>query len=158
MCQTGPNNGPFFHPHLTLSHFINLTAAQEAQALLEQHQHQEEDQNRLSSLSPCLIREIYVLQRRGDEGQFERVATVPLLGKTKTTTPLTKPLDGTDANHTRAVVSNNNVNQEIQVHDPPLPFPGMPLVEEDWVRAERKQLQQRRNGKSRGRRRRRRRR
>ena len=71
--------------------------------------------------------EVYVLRRVGDEGQFEIAATIQL-GKEE------------DA---------------ISVHDPPICFPAMPDVEEDWVREERMKLKARRNRswKSRNRRR-----
>lgn len=69
---------------------------------------------------PCLqfdVTEIYLLQRHGDDGQFKRIVSLGL-GR----------------------------NATIQVDTPPVPFPDMPLVEEDWVRAERMKLKARRNG------------
>lgn len=64
------------------------------------------------------VHEIYVLKRVGDDGQFKILATLPL-----------------------------GVNSEgAQVHDPPIVFPAMPLVEEDWVRQERMAYKARRNG------------
>jgi 2'-5' RNA ligase len=64
-----------------------------------------------------VVTEIYLLQRHGDDGQFKRIVSLGL-GKDST----------------------------IQVENPPLPFPDMPLLEEDWVRAERMKLKARRNG------------
>ena len=61
--------------------------------------------------------EVYVLRRVGDIGQFEIAATIHL-GR------------GEDA---------------IQVHDPPIRFPGMPDTEEEWVHEERMKLKARRN-------------
>ena len=61
--------------------------------------------------------EIYLLQRHGDDGQFKRIVSLGL-GKDST----------------------------IQVENPPLPFPHMPPLEEDWVRVERMKLKARRNG------------
>jgi hypothetical protein len=52
------------------------------------------------------VTEIYLLQRHGDDGQFKRIVRLGL-GKSST----------------------------IQVETPALPFPDMPSVEEDWVRA-----------------------
>lgn len=66
------------------------------------------------------VNEIYVLQRKGDGDQFMRVASLGL-GR----------------------------NSTIRVHDPHLPFPDMPSIEEDWVRSERLKLKQRRNGRTR---------
>ena len=60
------------------------------------------------------VEEIYVLKRVGDDGQFKILATLPL------------------GNHGGASM--------VQVYDPLLAFPGMPLEEEDWVREERMQL------------------
>ena len=112
-----------FVPHITLSHYPNLEEALEAQLAIEEWW----DPN----LS-FLVDQIYCLKRVGDDGQFERIATIPL-GK-----------------HNEKGTSDG-----IILHDPPLPFPDMPTVEEDWVRDERMKLKQRRNGKggSRGRRR-----
>jgi 2'-5' RNA ligase len=63
------------------------------------------------------VTEIYLLQRHGDDGQFKRIVSLGL-GKDST----------------------------IQVENPPLPFPDMPPLEEDWVRVERMKLKARRNG------------
>jgi hypothetical protein len=79
---------------------------------------------------------VYVLRRAGDEVQFKIVATLPLGGGAK----------GDDDN----IDDNNN----IQIHDPPLAFPDMPAVEEDWVHEERMKLKERRNGNGNGNRRR----
>jgi len=69
-----------------------------------------------------MVDKIYALRRVGDCGQFEIIATIPL---------------GKKGAHL------------ITTHDPPLKFPGMPLVEEDWVHEERMKLKQRRNWKGR---------
>jgi hypothetical protein len=76
------------------------------------------------------VNEIYLLQRTGDDGQFLRVATIALG-------------EPPDSNSTG-----------ITIHDPPVAFPDMPLVEEEWVRDERMNLKKRRNGAWKGRRRR----
>jgi 2'-5' RNA ligase len=57
-----------FHPHMTLSHFTNLEAAQEAQAQIEQSW----------EAKTFPVQEIYLLHRQGDAGQFRRVATIGL--------------------------------------------------------------------------------
>eukprot|EP00978_Attheya_sp_CCMP212_P027356 scaffold91610_cov58-Attheya_sp.AAC.8 len=77
-----------------------------------------------------VVNEIYVLVRDGDNGQFERAITIPL------------------GNYNRNRSNNNNT---LMVHHPTLPFPGMPTVEEDWVREERMKLKKRRNGRGGGR-------
>ena len=72
------------------------------------------------------VDKIYALKRVGDNGQFKIQATIPLGKKYGTATNI------------------------IIVHDPPIKFPDMPDVEEDWVREERMKLKQRRNRKGRG--------
>ena len=70
------------------------------------------------------VTEIYLLKRVGDDGPFKILATLPL---------------GSNGNN-------------IQVHDPAVVFPDMPLEEEEWVREERMKMKARRNGNSNGRR------
>lgn len=64
------------------------------------------------------VHEIYLLKRIGDDGQFQILATLPL-GKNNAGPHLFPQL---------------------------VPFPTMPLIEEDWVRQERMALKARRNG------------
>jgi 2'-5' RNA ligase len=110
------SNRKEFNPHMTLSHFKNLQDAETAKEEAEQWWP-------TSSADVSFnLTEIYLLQRKGDDGQFMRVASLGL-----------------------------GVNGTIQVHDPHLPFPDMPTLEEDWVRTERMALKARRNG-NRGRR------
>lgn len=66
------------------------------------------------------VNEIYLLQRKGDGDQFMRVLSLGL-GK----------------------------SSKVMVHDPHVPFPGMPSTEEEWVRSERLKLKRRRNGTTR---------
>jgi hypothetical protein len=83
-----------------------------------------------------LVDRIYVLTRMGDDGQFERVAEIPL----------------------GAAPTDNAEGSSVCVHcyEPePARFPGMPRQEADWIREERMALKRRRNGSSRRRRRRR---
>jgi len=109
--QKGSSNT--FTPHMTLSHFEHLQDALEAQNLLELPDKPLE----------FVLDRIYLLERKGDAGQFMRVAQVGL-------------------------GENNSVTQ---IFDPPSPFPGMPTEEEEWVHEERMKLKARRNG-ARGRR------
>ena len=117
-CTDQRPNGQYT-PHMTLSHFPSLEEAQNAQLEIESWW-----PNDVS----FFIEEIYLLQRKGDSGQFIRVATVSL---------------------------GHHDSSGIQLHDPPEPFPAMPLVEEDWVKQERMQLKERRNRSWKGKQRRR---
>jgi 2'-5' RNA ligase len=98
-----------FQPHVTLSHFVNLAAAREAQAQIEQSW----------EAKIFTVKEIYLLHRQGDAGQFRRVATIGL---------------GEQCSGWKS-------------HCPPLPFCHMPTEEADWVLEERMKLKQRRNRK-----------
>jgi hypothetical protein len=102
-----------FYPHMTLSHFPNITEAMQAQ-----------DEIDFYSLS-CHVKEIYILQRVGDEGQFHRVVTLGL-----------------------------GVNGQVQWHSPPLPFSGMLTEPPEWLAHERAQFkhQRRKSNRRRGRR------
>jgi len=107
-----PPNKSKFHPHMTLSHFENLNNALDAQSQIESWW------NFSTTPIEFKVEEVYVLQRIGDKGQFQIVATVSL-GE-----------EGTNA---------------VQVHDPPCSFPDMPSVEDEWVYDERMKLKERRN-------------
>jgi len=98
-----------FSPHMTLSHFESLEGAQAAQTQIEQWWPQEGLQ--------FVLKEIYILHRKGDNGQFMRVASIGL-----------------------------GQESVVQVHDPHLAFPAMPAVEEAWVRDERLAMKARRKG------------
>lgn len=104
-----------FTPHMTLTHFASLESANEAKANITLPSGKDE-------LS-FVVNELYVLERKGDDGQFKIIVTIDLL------------------------------NSEIKEHDPPKIFPFMPTEEEEWVRAERMKLKKRRNNNSRRRRR-----
>lgn len=75
------------------------------------------------------VEEIYLLKRIEDNGQFCKMATIPL---------------GTS--------SIQRHGKSIHFHDPILRFESMPLYEEDWVRRERMDLKNRRNKNGRKRR------
>jgi 2'-5' RNA ligase len=113
MCMDQRKTGAF-SPHITVSHFADLKCAREAQALVETEWP--------TDLS-FQVREVYLMQRLGDDGQFERVATIGLAG------------------------------HETIVHRQPLRFANMPEREEEWVRRERMAMKDRRNKGSRGHRR-----
>ena len=103
-----------YNPHITISHFVNLDAALEGKSQMEEWW----------PISPPVqfcLEEIYLLQRKGDDGQFLRLASIPL----------------------------GDNNKEVIIHDPPKPFSYMPTEEEDWVREERMQLKARRNRRGR---------
>ena len=94
-----------------ISHLESLEDAEAARTVLETSS---------SSSLQFDVHEIYLLQRKRDDGQFMRVASFGL-GR----------------------------NATVQIHDPQLPFPGMPPVEEEWVRCERLKFKRRRNGRTR---------
>eukprot|EP00547_Thalassionema_nitzschioides_P010719 CAMPEP_0194260718 /NCGR_PEP_ID=MMETSP0158-20130606/45655_1 /TAXON_ID=33649 /ORGANISM="Thalassionema nitzschioides, Strain L26-B" /LENGTH=403 /DNA_ID=CAMNT_0039000815 /DNA_START=53 /DNA_END=1264 /DNA_ORIENTATION=- len=110
-----------FNPHMTLSHFACLDTAKTAQTEVESWWPSSIDDTVTIDFP---VKEIYVLERKGDDGQFLRKVTLGL-----------------------------GAHSSVEVHDPPLPFPKMPMIEEDWVRAERMALKARRNsGEKRGKR------
>lgn len=106
-CHDQKKNGKYT-PHITLSHFKTLNDALEGQRKIEIWWEPLEFD----------VREIYLLKRIGDDGQFKILATLPL--------------------------GENSAGP--QVFPQLLPFPSMPMVEEDWVRQERMALKARRNG------------
>ncbi|KAL7468111.1 hypothetical protein ACHAXS_008345 [Conticribra weissflogii] len=113
-CNDTRKAGGKFNPHITISHYPNVTDALAAK---------EEVEAKWKPVSFNLS-EIYLLERRGDEGQFKIMATIPL-----------------------------GSEDDAVIHNPPIPFPGMPLTEEDWVHEERMKMKtRRRNGMKRRRR------
>lgn len=102
-----------FNPHMTLSHYVTLDEAQQAQEQVEAW---------WDTSIEFVVDEIYLLSRKGDAGQFQRLATLGL-----------------------------GARGEAKVHDPTLPFESMPREEADWVRQERMKMKQRRNRKGGGR-------
>jgi len=119
-CPDQQKHGGNFTPHVTLSHFANITDALDGQARLE------------AWWTPVEfdVTEIYLLKRVGDDGQFKIIATLPL-GSTSC-----QDIDIASAGG-------------FQAHEPALAFPGMPINEADWVREERMKLKARRNGNGR---------
>ena len=114
MCTEQRTTGGTFNPHMTLSHFVNLDQAVSAQ---------EEAQRVFERPLDFLVDRIYLLHRKGDDGQFLRVAEI-LLGES----------------HETGVI----------VHEPPKKFCHMPETEADWVYQERQALKARRNRKASG--------
>lgn len=94
-----------FHPHMTISHYPSNANALSAK------------EGKLSDWEAISFRvnEIYMLERKGDDGQFKIAATIGL---------------GSES--------------EIVFHDPPKAFPCMPEVEEEWVHDERMSMKSRR--------------
>lgn len=111
-----------FSPHITLSHFPSLEEAEVAKDQIKTWW----------SGQTFLCTEIYLLERRDDNGQFLRVATLKL------------------GEHNGG--HNGSDGNGIVLHDPPEAFPAMPTVEEEWVRDERMKMKERRNrsGRRRG--------
>lgn len=108
-CDTQQKVSGIFNPHMTLSHFVNLEKALEAQTQIETW---------WDMSIEFVIDEIYLLYRKDDGGQFERLVTLGL-----------------------------GAEGQVTVHDPPSPFDYMPRKEVEWVREERMKLKQRRNRK-----------
>jgi len=151
------DNGRFI-PHMTLSHFESLEEAQAAQVQFEKEEwwnnHDNNNDESSSSSTPlssmCFtVNEIYVLKREGDGGQFKILMTVPLGrgqeeegddgGKAQMKNAITKSDTGGGGGNSKAV----------QIHETPIAFPTMPLVEENWVLEERMKLKDRRRLNSR---------
>jgi hypothetical protein len=138
-----------FYPHMTLSHFENIISAENAKKDQEERwlclQKGNSNKNHIpvsNYNSPSFyVQEIYVLQRQGDNGQFHKVATIPL-GKNSITSSLT-------TNNEEETAKAQDVSNDFIRHVPPKPFLLMPTKEEDWVRAERIKLKERRNRKRR---------
>jgi len=108
ICTDQRKVGGVYNPHITVSHFVDLAAALKAQSESEEWWPRDLEFD---------VQEIYLLERKGDKGQFERLASIEL-GSTGSGT----------------------------VHESPLRFAPMPEIEVDWVREERMKLKARRNG------------
>lgn len=104
MCKDQKKQGSFT-PHVTISHYANITDALAAK---------EDIQSTWEPIS-FHVTEVYLLNRKGDDGQFMVVATIPL--------------------------GHGSV---VKIHDPPVRFPYMPIDEEDWVLEERMKMKNRR--------------
>jgi hypothetical protein len=146
MCTDQRKVDGVFRPHMTLSHFVNLQAAQEAQQQVEAwwttktassdtpltNNDNGNDNNQQQPSSAALLEfwvdRIYLLHRKGDNGQFCIVAEIPL---GQSSQPETNDLTTTTA--------------ALQVYHPPRPLESMPETEWDWVRQARLELKSRRN-------------
>ena len=121
--------GGKYTPHMTLSHFPSLDSALEAKAQIEQWWKPVE----------FVVDEIYFLKREGDGGQFKIVATLQL-GNQKKDVINEDMIESQEIDQTFQSKFKN-----IVVHNPPLAFLDMPIMEEDWVHEERMKLKARRN-------------
>lgn len=106
-----------FVPHMTLSHFANIDEALQAQRTIAKW---------WPSSLEFQVEEIYLLERKGDDGQFLRVADIRL---------------GSSVEPSERIATYTNK---------PIPFQYMPATEELWVYEERMKLKQRRNRKGTG--------
>lgn len=104
MCKDQKKQGSFT-PHMTISHYANITDALASKAEVQ------------SNWEPVSFRvyEVYLLERKGDDGQFLVRGTIPL-----------------------------GPGSVVKLHDQPTPFPDMPFEEEEWVLSERLQMKDRR--------------
>lgn len=138
-----------FSPHMTLSHFENLLAAENAKKDQEERwisglQTGDDSTHILVSKNNShsfYVKEIYMLHRQGDDGQFHIVATIPL-GKNGITSSLST------SKEEKQPLLQDEIN-DFTRHIPPKPFQMMPIKEENWVRAERIKLKERRRRKPR---------
>lgn len=121
MCQDQSQKGGGFTPHMTVSHFPNLDEALHAKGIMEASSlFVDTSRKGTDNNSACLefvVDRVYLLQRKGDEGQFLRVAEIPL-----------------GAASDASSVANRS---QTKIFDPPQPFPDMPQREDEWVYKER---------------------
>lgn len=106
LCKDQRKASTVFRPHMTVSHYENNDRAVTAM---------KEIQSRWKPVT-FHVTEVYLLERKGDSGQFKISATIPL----GVTTRL------------------------IEFHDPPVTFLAMPEVEDEWVYKERMAMKRRR--------------
>ena len=130
-CTDLSSKGGPFSPHMTLSHFESLEDALQAQySAMERFS--------LDTLHFVLDR-IYLLERRGDGGQFCRVAEIYLGVHHQT-------------NNSKRVIATPDEDEQLppwKIHSPAQPFPDMPTEEAAWVYEERMAMKERRNRKGR---------
>jgi hypothetical protein len=121
MCQDQSQKGGGFTPHMTVSHFPSLDEALHAKGTMEASSlfadTSKNGTNNNSASLGFVVDRVYLLQRKGDEGQFLRVAEIPLGA----------------ANDASSVTDRS----ETKIFDPPQPFPDMPQREDEWVYNER---------------------
>eukprot|EP00532_Pseudo-nitzschia_australis_P007226 CAMPEP_0168167402 /NCGR_PEP_ID=MMETSP0139_2-20121125/2529_1 /TAXON_ID=44445 /ORGANISM="Pseudo-nitzschia australis, Strain 10249 10 AB" /LENGTH=368 /DNA_ID=CAMNT_0008084639 /DNA_START=276 /DNA_END=1382 /DNA_ORIENTATION=+ len=153
VCRDQSQKGGFT-PHMTLSHFPSIDEALHAKERMESPSSPFIDVHRNSTNDghdylEFVVDRIYLLHRKGDDGQFLRVAEIALG-------------DNCDTSNYLASTSNNNEKYadpmprramvETKIFDPPQAFPDMPNQEEEWVYQERMLLKsrRRRRGRSKG--------
>jgi 2'-5' RNA ligase superfamily len=157
MCTEQRKVDGVFRPHMTLSHFVNVQTAQEAQQQVEAWWpatiHDDialtnNDDNHTGSDAALLefwVDRIYLLHRKGDNGQFCIVAEIPLLGGHDDDAPTR----ASQPKKTDGDVASISSIASLQVYHPPRPFlEFMPETECDWVRQARLELKSRRNRRS----------
>ena len=108
MCKDQRKGGEF-NPHMTVSHYATNDDALAAK---------ERVMSSWKSVTSFHVPEIYLLERKGDDGQFKIAATIPL--------------------------GSGESNKDVKINDPAERFDGMPLEEEDWVYHERMEMKNRR--------------
>jgi len=84
-----------------------------------------------------LLNRIYLLERKGDGGQFLLVAEIALGGNSE---------DITEHINNNSSSSSKYRRVKTKIFDPPQKFPNMPGREDKWVYDERMQLKERRKG------------
>ncbi|MGK3738671.1 MAG: hypothetical protein ACI90V_005518, partial [Bacillariaceae sp.] len=163
-----------FTPHMTLSHFPSLDEALQAKESMETTispfntggaSEKSNSSSPINSIKSdddddCLefvLDRIYLLQRKGDDGQFLRVAEIALGGDTTTTTTTTCEDNtsniiprGSSEDSRRPRTAAFVVATRTKIFDPPQAFPDMPNHEEEWVYKERMLMKSRRRKSSNG--------
>ena len=177
MCKDQSQKGEgasSFTPHMTLSHFPCLDEALQAKESMEttvslfnisgaSEKHSSSSSNNCSSPinsienddDDCLefiLDRIYLLQRKGDEGQFLRVAEIALGGDTTTCDDTTSNIipGGSSEDSRRPRTTAFVVAAKTKIFDPPQAFPDMPNHEEEWVYKERMLMKSRRRKNNNG--------
>lgn len=112
ICKDQTKGGKFT-PHMTISHFVNLADAKAAQATIEDEYREELEGDNLT----FLLDRIYLLHRKGDGGQFLRMAEIGL-----------------------------GAHGQVEALRPAQAFAEQPTEEEQWVYEERMKQKARRNG------------
>jgi hypothetical protein len=124
MCKEQSRKGGGFTPHMTVSHFPSFDEALYAKGTIESSSKIVDTTDNDRTPLEFVLDRIYLLQRKGDEGQFLRVAEIAL-GSAIDSFHLAK-------------------SSRTQIFNPPQPFPDMPDCEAEWVYEERMILKSRR--------------
>ena len=139
MCKDQSKEAERYTPHMTVSHFPSLDDAIRSKRSMEaSYSLMDTNVNWTDDKTSCfefVLDRIYLLERKGDQGQFLRVAEIAL-GVAN------------DANDTPGVANSS----QTKIFDPPQPFPDMPQSEDEWVYNERMLLKSRRKNNMKSRR------